>query len=253
MANKRMFCLDVVDTDLFLEMPTSSQALYFQLGMRADDDGFVSSPKKIAKITSCGEDDLRLLASKGYIIPFDSGVIVVTHWGINNNKIKGDRYKPTIYSKEKSMLTQKGGVYSAIGTRVVPECIQNGDTSEPQNRLDKNRIDKSNNYSVHFEEFWKVYPRKKEKAKAHKCYLARLKDGFSEEELLTAAQRYAEECREKRTEERYIKHGATFLSASTPFTDYLAKGDENDGEPDNQDRRPASDYYTEFLGGCSSD
>lgn len=79
---------------------------------------------------------------------------------------------------------------------------------------------------MHFEEFWKAYPRKKEKAKAHKCYLARLKDGFLEEELLTAAQRYAEERREKHTEERYIKHGTAFLSANTPFTDYLGSAGE---------------------------
>ena len=177
MANKRMFCLDVVDTDLFLEMPTSSQALYFQLGMRADDDGFVSSPKKIAKITSCGEDDLRLLASKGYIIPFDSGVIVVTHWGINNNKIKGDRYKPTIYQEEfKQLSLKKDGVYTdrlPSGCQMVTKRLPNGNQEDAvseseekdeskeingldygcqsgnqvatQNRIDKNRLDKNTN------------------------------------------------------------------------------------------------------------
>ena len=85
MANKRMFSLDVIDTDKFLDMPASTQCLYFQLGMRADDDGFVSSPKKIVKIANCSEDDLRLLASKGYIIPFESGIIVITDWNVNNS------------------------------------------------------------------------------------------------------------------------------------------------------------------------
>ncbi len=77
MANRRMFSLDVVDTDIFLDMPASSQNLYFHLGMRADDDGFVSSPKKITKLVNCGEDDLRVLISKGFVIPFDSGVVVI--------------------------------------------------------------------------------------------------------------------------------------------------------------------------------
>lgn len=80
MASKRMFSIDVIDTDKFLDMPVSTQALYFHFGMRADDDGFVSSPKKIAKIANCTNDDLRILISKGYVIPFDSGVIVITDW-----------------------------------------------------------------------------------------------------------------------------------------------------------------------------
>ncbi len=78
MANKRMFSLDVIDTDKFLDMPASTQCLYFYLGMRADDDGFVSSPKKITKLANCAEDDLKILASKGYIIPFETGIAVIT-------------------------------------------------------------------------------------------------------------------------------------------------------------------------------
>ena len=84
MRNKRMFSLDVVDTDSFLDMPVTSQALYFHLGMRADDDGFVSSPKKIAKSSGCNADDLKVLISKGFLIPFSSGVVVITDWKVNN-------------------------------------------------------------------------------------------------------------------------------------------------------------------------
>lgn len=105
MANRRMFSLDVVDTDRFLDMSASAQALYFHLGMRADDDGFVSSPRKIAKASNCGLDDLTLLAAKGFIIPFESGVVVVTHWK-ENNYIRADRYKPTRYTKEAEMLAE---------------------------------------------------------------------------------------------------------------------------------------------------
>lgn len=143
MASKRMFSLAVADTDLFLDMPSSTQALYFHLGLRADDDGFVASPKKVAKICGCGEDDLRILASKHFIISFDSGVIVITHWNLNNNRIKADRYKPTFYIEEKTMLILENGKYSLNVSAMSPQCLQGGVGAEPQNRIDKNRIDKN--------------------------------------------------------------------------------------------------------------
>lgn len=126
MANRRMFSLDVVDTDRFLDMSASAQALYFHLGMRADDDGFVSSPRKIAKASNCGLDDLTLLAAKGFIIPFESGVVVVTHWK-ENNYIRADRYKPTRYTKEAEMLEKIGDVYQ-LSTTGIPTDNQMVDT-----------------------------------------------------------------------------------------------------------------------------
>jgi len=111
MANKRMFSLDVVDTDLFLEMSTSAQALYFHLGMRGDDDGFVSSPKKICKMMGANPDDLKVLIAKGLIIPFNDGVCVITHWKINNS-IRSDRRKPTIYTEHQRELSlNKNSMY----------------------------------------------------------------------------------------------------------------------------------------------
>ena len=95
MARKRMFSLLVVDTDEFLDMPSSTQSLYYHLGMRADDDGFVASPKKIVKLVNCSNDDLRLLIAKGFIIPFDSGIIAIRHWKLNND-LKKDRYTPNV-------------------------------------------------------------------------------------------------------------------------------------------------------------
>ena len=82
MADKRMFSLKIVDSDLFLDMPLSSQCLYFHLSMRADDDGFVNNPKKIIKIIGANEDDLKILIAKGFVIVFDQGIIVITHWKI---------------------------------------------------------------------------------------------------------------------------------------------------------------------------
>ena len=84
MSKKRMFSLDIVDTDLFLEMPQSSQNLYFHLSMRADDDGFISSPNKIMKIVNSSKNDMDILMIKKFIIPFESGVCVIRHWKINN-------------------------------------------------------------------------------------------------------------------------------------------------------------------------
>ena len=105
-----MFSLDVIDTDNFLEMPVTTQALYFHLGMRADDDGFVSSPKKIMKIIGCKEDDLKVLITKGYVIPFESGIVVIKHWN-QNNYIRPDRYKKTTHEKERQQLAVQGNIY----------------------------------------------------------------------------------------------------------------------------------------------
>lgn len=103
MANRRMFSLSIVDTDRFLEMPSSTQALYFHLGMRADDDGFVAAPKSIAAICGCSVDDIRLLAMKGFVQAFETGVLVITDWK-ENNKIRKDRYTPTKFIHEKMLL-----------------------------------------------------------------------------------------------------------------------------------------------------
>ena len=106
MAQRRMFSLKMVDTDAFLDMPTTSQLLYFHLSMRADDDGFVSNPKKIMRMIGSSDDDIKVLVSKAFIIGFESGVIVIKHWRINNY-IQSDRYLPTNYLEEKKLLKIK--------------------------------------------------------------------------------------------------------------------------------------------------
>ncbi len=101
-----MFSLKIVDTDAFLDMPPTSQLLYFHLAMRADDDGFVSNPKKIMRTIGSNEDDIKVLLGKSFIIPFESGVCVIKHWRINNY-IQADRYAPTNYLDEKKQLKIK--------------------------------------------------------------------------------------------------------------------------------------------------
>jgi len=137
MAQKRMFSLKIIDTDLFLDMPVSSQLLYFQLSMRADDDGFVSSPQKIIKIVNCSSDDLKILVAKSLIIPFESGICVIKHWKIHNY-IQKDRYQKTLYDQEKSALEDDNGTYKIMDT----DCIQNVHEMDTQVRLDKVRLDK---------------------------------------------------------------------------------------------------------------
>ena len=103
MANRRMFSKDIVCSDLFLSMPLSTQALYFQLGMAADDDGFLSGGQSIIRMIGGAIDDLKLLLVKKFIISFDSGIIVVRHWR-QNNIIKNDRYHETNFRDEKACL-----------------------------------------------------------------------------------------------------------------------------------------------------
>lgn len=112
MANRRMFAKAIIDSDAFLDMPLSAQALYFHLSIRADDDGFVGNPKKIQRMLGASDDDCKILILKEFIIVFESGVVVITHWKIHNH-IKKDRYKPTIYINEKSLLSEdKNGMYT---------------------------------------------------------------------------------------------------------------------------------------------
>lgn len=143
MANRRMFSLDVVDTDRFLDMPATTQALYFHLGMRADDDGFVSSPKKITALIGCNLDDLKLLITKQFVIPFESGVVVISDWRINNY-IQKDRYKPTIYQNERAKVIENKGVL-CLDTVGIPNVSK----MDTQVRLGKDSIGKDSiNYQL---------------------------------------------------------------------------------------------------------
>ena len=138
MAERRMFAKTIIDSDTFLDMPLSTQALYFHLSMRADDDGFINNPKRIQRMISCGDDDLKLLVAKNFIIPFESGVVVIKHWKIHNF-IRTDRYKETVHQSEKRMLkTEKNKEY-AIG---IPNDNQMTYQMETQVRLGKVSIEK---------------------------------------------------------------------------------------------------------------
>ena len=129
-----MFAKTIIDSDAFLDMPLSTQSLYFHLSMRADDDGFINNPKKIQRMIGCADDDLKLLLAKNFIIPFESGVCVIKHWKIHNY-IRNDRYKPTVYAEEMAQLSCKENGAYTLG---IPDGYQ----METQVRLGKDRVGK---------------------------------------------------------------------------------------------------------------
>ena len=146
MAKKRMFNVDIVGSDAFLDLPHTAQALYFQLGMRADDDGFVGNPKTIQRISGTKASDLELLVKKRFLLQFPSGVVVIKHWKINND-IKKDRYSPTVYTDEFQMLsTKENKAYTERNANVSTldtEPGQNVSNLDTQYSIDKNRLDKN--------------------------------------------------------------------------------------------------------------
>ena len=145
MAERRMFAKTIIDSDAFLDMPLSTQALYFHLSMRADDDGFVNNPKKIQRMIGGGDDDLKVLIAKRFIIPFESGVVVIKHWKIHNY-IRSDRYKETVYQDEKAMLVEKENksytLVDQMDTVGIPMVDQPTYQMDTQVRLGKDSIGK---------------------------------------------------------------------------------------------------------------
>ena len=142
MAERRMFAKSIIDSDAFLDMPLTAQALYFHLSMRADDDGFINNPKKIQRVIGGSDDDFKLLIAKRFIIPFESGVVVIKHWKIHNY-IRNDRYKETTYREEKAMIrTKANGAYTLQAPPGIPNGNQMVYQMETQVRLGKDSIGK---------------------------------------------------------------------------------------------------------------
>ena len=143
MAEKRMFTQKIIDSDAFLDMPLSTQALYFHLNMRADDDGFINNPKRIQRTIGASEDDLKLLIAKRFVICFENGVIVIKHWRMHNT-LRKDRYNPTVYQEQYALLEVKdNNAYTEKQDDDTSTTWQpSGNHLEPQYRLDKNSIDK---------------------------------------------------------------------------------------------------------------
>ena len=168
MAQRRMMSLRIIDTDRFMDMPLSTQCLYFHLMIRADDDGFLGNKKKILRMVGANDDDMNLLESHGFVIPFQTGVCVITHWKVHNN-IRSDRYTETIYTDEKKEFMKNLSYQMSYHLA-------------PQVRLGKVRLGKvssdtvksesveKNQYSKDFEEWWTAYPKKIGKGGAYRAW-----------------------------------------------------------------------------------
>ena len=195
--------------------------------MRADDDGFVGNPMKILRITNASKDDLKLLIAKRFLLTFPDdteGVMVIKHWRMHNC-ISQNRYHETQYIDQKSQLRlRRNNTYS------LTEGVPIDDRSLIESQAEEKAISVSERkdsskgkteYSLQFKEMWEIYPKKRDKGQAYRQYQARIRDGYTAEEILMAVQNYADECRRTHRDEKYIKHAKTFLGAATPFEDYL--------------------------------
>ena len=130
-----MFTMKIVDSDAFLDMPLSTQCLYFHLNMRADDDGFVGNPKRIMRMIGANDDDLKILLAKRFLIIFNDSVVVIKHWWMHNTLAK-DRYHKTSYTDEKAQLRIKENKAYSLGSEETQElpCVQTPveDKTEPE-------------------------------------------------------------------------------------------------------------------------
>ena len=217
MASKRMFSLYVIDSDAFLDMPLTTQALYFHLCMRADDDGFINNPKKIQRMIRATDDDMRMLIAKQFLIPFDTGVLVIRHWKIHN-VIRKDTYKPTLCTAEMEQIdTTDTGMYQMRNEPVTSayrdrdDVVTDTSRSLPvdKNRLDKTRLDKE--YEQIFSEIWSIYPNKKGRQQAFDAFRRSMKKGASADEIRSGVEAYARYVKVMNIEKQYQKYGSTFF------------------------------------------
>ena len=235
-----MFSLEVVNTDLFLDMPMTTQALYFHLGLRADDDGFIASPKRVLRTLGCSEDDLKVLISKRYVIPFDSGVILITHWN-QNNYIRQDRYVPTAYQNELSQVTKINGVFERtipkdqemlpIGILPDNQTVYPEENNTVENNTEKKK--KNNNGSMRQEKCEKYPVRdvveylnqkaeknfKPEAAGTMKPIIARFEEGYTLDDFKTVIDKKVDDWGGDPDMDQYLRPKTLF--SPTNFEGYL--------------------------------
>ena len=213
MAHKRMFSKDITGSDAFREMPPSSQALYFHLGMEADDDGFLDNYKGLMRAMSASDDDLKILLTKRFLILFPSKVVVVKHWLLNNT-IRKDRYNETKHLDEKrALIVKENGSYSEL-----PSGKPSGNQLATQKRIEEDRIEEKRTdkggVDDNFNQFWKEYPRKTGKGEALRSWL-KLRPSKELSAGIIASVAIHKECRDwKKDDGRFIPLPATFLNQS---------------------------------------
>jgi uncharacterized phage protein (TIGR02220 family) len=200
MAERRMFAKTIIDSDAFIDMPLSTQALYFHLSMRADDEGFINNPKKIMRMIGASQNEMELLLAKKYVLSFDSGVVVIKHWHIHNY-IQKDRFKPSLYSEERdSVILSDNKIYTERvqdGYNMDTRSVQIGDTGKV--RLGKVSIGKDSIDNIPYSEIVNILNSvcetkfKPSSEKTKTLIKARFNEGFTVDDFKTVITKKAKE------------------------------------------------------------
>ena len=245
MAERRMFAKTIIDSDAFLEMPISARLLYYDLAMRADDDGFINSPRKIMKFVGATNDDMNILIARKFIIPFDNGVVVIKHWRIHNY-IRKDTYNETSYKEQKALLElDENKAYRlsndlsvdgsltqvSIGKDSIDNILCSNSLNEQEiEEQKKNEIDKQQQrkeLESNFEIIYKSYPKKKGKARGFDLYKGWLKGRdisgrkvkLTNRQIWSAIAMYKKEIEENGTELQFVQQFDTFMNKT--ILDYV--------------------------------
>jgi hypothetical protein len=205
MAQKRMFDKAIIDTDKFMDLPVSAKALYFLLGMEADDEGFVSY-RKVLRVHGGTNDDIKILQAKKFVLMFESGVVVITDWK-KNNYLDKNRMKETEYQEEKKLLAVQRGKY-----KMLNECLT--DVKPEERRGEEKRVEESNtnvqqslDECTDFINFYNSYPRKEGKGQARRAFNT-AKKKVSLEKMLASLEKH----KKKWQDPKYIPLPATWLN-----------------------------------------
>lgn len=227
-----MFSKKVTDTDVFLDMPLSTQALYFHLNMHADDDGFIDNTKTIQRMIGSSDDDRKLLVAKQFLLPFENGVVVIKDWRVHNY-IRKDTYNQTMYPNELEQLNiNNSGQYERQDLLPYTERPRDVDETLTQVRLGKDRLSKDSKNILSgsdepdskriqkserdqmFETIWKLYPKKSGKANAKKDFDKAIKSGIDPELIKSKLEEYLKQIKAKQTPQQFIKQGSTWFHQS---------------------------------------
>lgn len=234
MARRRMFSLDIVDSDQFTDLPPTSRLLYYELGVRADDDGFVGNPRKITRFAECSEDDIKILEDKGFIYMFDSGVLAIRNW-LANNQLRNDRYHETYYKNEKNMIgvNLNNKTYYLYDDSGLPEGLplvaldeirrkKNNEEEEKEEEYNSEQLkeEEYNTFDVsdidpiiinQFEFLWNKYPKKVGKKEALYYYNQAIKNGESFDIIEQGLDNYIDYLKNDGTPDIHIKYGSNWF------------------------------------------
>jgi len=274
MAQKRMFSKKITESDAFMDMPATSQLLYFHLNMNGDDDGFVGNPKVIMRTVGAKEDDLRILISKRFVIFFKNGVCVIKHWLIHNT-LKNDRYRKTMYSDELKTLTVK---LNKSYTECVPKCFQNG--SLTKHNITKHNITKhilacaSSNLvddtptilrtstedikkpikkKYDFASVWDLYPKKLGKKESLGHFNTTVTTDVDYRNIIKAVKKYNEYVKKSNIPHKYIKSGGSWFNNWDDWIDYVVPEDVPEKKKESFNRNEIQKSVEKQLGAIATD